>query len=263
MANKKEMTFIDHLDELRKHLIRVIVAIIILMALCFSLKRFLFPYLIFAPQSEHFLSYKALCYLSQLFSNGNACNNDYSFEIVNLSMTGQFLMHLKVSLYAGLILAFPYILYEAWLFIKPGLYPNEKKTSIYFLIYGSSLFLSGVLFSYFIVSPISMQFLTNYTLSPEIKNTISLESYIGFLSSLTFAGGIMFELPVVIYFLAKAGLVTDKTLKSFRKHSIIIILFISALITPPDISSQLILSLPLLLLYEISIIIAKRISKES
>jgi len=256
------MTFIDHLDELRKHLFRAIIAILSLMVICFCCKNFLFQKFIFAPQSNNFLSYKVLCYLSDLISSGEACDKDYTFEIVNLSMTGQFLMHLKVSLYAGLILSFPYVLYEAWLFIKPGLYQNEKKTSFYFLIWSSFLFLLGVLFSYFIVSPISMQFLTNYSISPEIKNTISLESYIGFLSSLTFAGGFMFEMPVAIYFLAKAGLVTDHTLKTFRKHSIIIILFISALITPPDISSQLILSLPLLLLYEISIMIAKTISKE-
>ena len=171
-------------------------------------------------------------------------------------------MHLKVSLYSALILAFPYMIYEVWLFIKPGLYLNEKRISIYFFISSSILFIAGVLFSYFIVCPISIQFLMNYSLNIEIKNTISLENYISFLSSLSFAGGFMFELPVVIFFLAKVGLVTDKLLKSFRKHSIIIILFISALITPPDISSQLILSLPLVILYEFSIVIAKTISQQ-
>ena len=257
------MTFIDHLEELRTHLFRAIIAVLLLMFFCFICKDLLFKHLILGPQNKNFPSYKALCFISTLFSTGDACNNNYSFEIVNLSMTGQFLMHLKVSLYAGLILAFPYILYEAWLFIKPGLYKKEKIASIYFLLSGSFLFITGVLFSYFIVSPISMQFLTNYSLSPEIKNTISLESYIGFLSSITFAGGFMFELPLVIYFLAKFGIVNDETLKSFRRHSLIIILFISALITPPDISSQLILSLPLLLLYELSIRIAKIVSKKS
>ncbi len=260
---KNNLTFIEHLDELRKHLFRAVIAVLLLMIFCFICKDLLFQHLIFGPQDKDFLSYKVLCFISRFLSSGDACNNNYSFEIVNLSMTGQFLMHLKVSLYAGLILAFPYILYEAWLFIKPGLYKKEKKASIYFLLYGSLLFIIGVLFSYFIVSPISMQFLTNYSLSPEIKNTISLESYISFLSSITFAGGLMFELPLVIYFLAKIGLVTDKTLISFRRHSLIIILFISALITPPDISSQLILSLPLFILYELSIKIAKKTSKKS
>ena len=175
-------------------------------------------------------------------------------------MAGQFITHLKVSFFTGIIISFPYALYELWLFIKPGLYDNERKYSLLFGVSGLFLFICGVSFAYFIITPISMQFLINYSVSNSITNTISLENYISFLSSLILAGGILFEMPLFIYFLTKVGLVNEKALKEYRKHAIVIILFLSALITPPDVSSQIILSLPLFLLYEISIVISKKVS---
>lgn len=263
MQKQKEMSFIDHLEELRWHIFRSVVSIVISMVLCFVFKDILFESIIFGPQKNEFFSYKMLCLFSKYFSNGSLCKNDFSFVVVNLSMAGQFLTHLKVSFFSGLILAFPYISYEIWHFVKPGLYKSEKKLSILFMASCLFLFLSGVLFSYFVIAPISMQFLANYSVSLNVSNTISLESYIGFITSLVFAGGILFEMPIFVYFLAKAGIITDKNMRQYRKHAIIVILFLSALITPPDIASQVILSLPLLVLYELSILIAKNISKEN
>ena len=175
-------------------------------------------------------------------------------------MAGQFITHLKVSFFSGIIICFPYALYEIWLFIKPGLYDTERKYSFLFAFSGLFLFLCGISFAYFVITPISMQFLINYSISNSITNTISLENYIGFLSSLVLAGGILFEMPLFIYFLTKVGLVNEKSLKEYRKHAVVIILFLSALITPPDVSSQIILSLPLLLLYELSIVISKKVT---
>jgi len=174
-------------------------------------------------------------------------------------MAGQFTTHIMVSLIAGLILGFPYVFYEFWRFMRPALYAKEKKYARGSVFYSSVLFLLGILFGYYIISPLSVNFLGSYSVSSQVMNRINLRSYISTVSTITLAGGLIFELPVLIYFLTKVGLVTPAFLKKYRKHAIVVILILAATITPPDVFSQILVFVPLLLLYELSIWISKRV----
>jgi sec-independent protein translocase protein TatC len=183
-------------------------------------------------------------------------------ELISIKMAGQFSMHIMVSLVAGIVVAFPYIFYQFWRFIVPALYPKEKSVARGAVLVSSLLFMLGVGFGYFIISPLTIHFFSSYSVSDAVTNQINLVSFVSTISSMLLSSGVVFELPVLIYFLSKIGLVTPSFLKKYRKHALVIILLLAAIITPPDIFSQLLVSLPLYLLYEAGIIISRRIERK-
>ncbi|TYB77019.1 twin-arginine translocase subunit TatC [Bizionia myxarmorum] len=260
MAKKSinDMSFLDHLEDLRWHLIRATFGILIAGTGAFLMSDFIFETIIFGPKKMSFPTYQYLCQISQFIGiETTFCLDEFPFRIQNRTMAGQFSAHIWTSIYAGLIIAFPYVVYQFWKFISPGLQPNERKHSRGFIFVTSMLFFIGVLFGYYIVTPLSINFLGTYTVSSEISNEIDLSSYIALVRSSSLASGLVFELPIVIYFLTKIGLVTPQILKKYRKFALVIVLIISAIITPPDIASQVIVAIPILLLYQISIYISK------
>jgi len=259
---KDEMSFLDHLEELRWHLIRSVLAIVIVATIAFIFKDFIFDILLFGPKNKDFITYRWFCSISQSLGQGSSfCVEELPFRIQSRTVAGQFSAHLWTSVLSGFIVSFPYIIFEFWKFISPGLYEKERKNARGFIFIASLLFFIGVLFGYYIVTPLSINFLGNYTVSSEIFNDFDLSSYIGLLRASVLASGIIFELPIIIYFLTRVGIVTPQFLRKNRKISLVLVLSLSAIITPPDIASQIIVSIPILILYEASIIIAKIVTK--
>ena len=256
------MSFLDHLEALRWHLFRAVSAVLIFTVAAFIAKDFVFGVLILGPSKVDFWTYRMLCDLGNYVGIPALCINDLPFTIQSRQMTGQFSMHMTSSLVVGLIAAFPYLFYEVWQFISPGLYTKERNAARGAVFFVSFLFLSGALFGYYVLTPMSINFLANYQLDPSIANEFDITSYVSTLSMLVLASAIMFQLPVVVYFLSMSGLVTSKMLKSYRKHSMVVILVLSAVITPPDVISQLLIAMPILVLYELGILIAKRLEKQ-
>ncbi|WP_114748678.1 twin-arginine translocase subunit TatC [Pleomorphovibrio marinus] len=256
------MSFLDHLEQLRWHLLRSISAILVFMVLAFLSKSFVFGKVILGPSKVDFVTYRALCKLSDFFSVPALCIEELPFIIQSRQMTGQFSMHITSSLVVGLIAAFPYVFWEVWRFISPGLYDQERNAARGAVFFVSFLFFSGAAFGYYILAPLSINFLSNYQLDPTILNEFDITSYVGTLSMLVLASAVMFQLPVVIYFLTKAGLISSAWLKIYRRHAIVVILVLSALITPPDVISQVLIAMPILVLYEAGIVIAKRLEKQ-
>ena len=258
---EKEMSFLDHLEELRWHLIRSTLAVVIVGVVAFFFKSFIFDVLIFGPSKPDFATYRLFCDISRALGMEAFCFQEMPFNIQSRTMSGQFSAHMWTSIYAGFIIAFPYILYEFWRFISPGLKENERRTSRGFIFFASILFFLGVLFGYYVVTPLSINFLGSYQVSPKVINQFDIGSYIALVRTSVLACGIMFELPIIIYILTKIGLVTPEALRKYRKFAMIIVLTISAIITPPDVASQIIVAIPILILYEISIFISKMVVK--
>ncbi|MDG5799570.1 twin-arginine translocase subunit TatC [Marinilabiliaceae bacterium ANBcel2] len=259
---KQQMSFLDHLEELRWHIIRSFLAILIFAALAFVFKTFLFDVIIMGPSRPDFFTNRVLCTLAESLDIPILCINQEQLLFQNIRMAGQFTMHIWISFIAGAVVAFPYIFWEFWRFIRPALYENEVKHSRGAIFSASILFSLGILFAYFIITPLSVYFLGNYQVSESVENIINFGSYVSTISSIVLASGIMFELPVFIFFLSKVGLVTAEFLRKYRKHAIVIVLGLAAVITPPDMISQIMVCLPLLILYEAGIIIAKRVEKK-
>ncbi len=258
----KEMSFLDHLEELRGHLIKATLAILIFAVVAFIAKDFIFNTILFGPKNVDFLTYRGLCNLSKLLGmDESMCISEMPFRIQSRKMAGQFSAHIWVSITFGFIAAFPYVIYQFWSFISPGLKNNERNTSRGVIFASSFLFFTGVLFGYYIICPLSINFLGTYSVASSIHNDFDLESYIGLVRASTLASGLVFELPIIIYFLAKIGLVTPKFLREQRKIAFVLVLILSAVITPPDIASQVIVAIPIVILYEVSIYIAKRVLK--
>jgi|TARA_R100000479_G_scaffold165038_1_gene104150 sec-independent protein translocase protein TatC len=258
----KEMSFLDHLEELRWHLIRSTAAVVIVATLAFIAKDFIFDVLLFGPKSANFPTYRLLCKAAQFIGMDSFCFDELPFRIQSRTMSGQFSAHIWTSITAGIIVAFPYIVYEFWKFISPGLMPNERKNSRGFIFVASFLFFIGVLFGYYVITPLSINFLGNYRVSEEVFNDFDLSSYISLVRASVLASGLIFQLPIVIYFLTKVGLVTPEILRKYRKFALVIVLIISAVITPPDIASQVIVAVPVVILYEISIYISKAVLRK-
>jgi sec-independent protein translocase protein TatC len=258
---QQEMSFVDHLEELRWHLIRSVGSILVFAIAAFLAKGFVFHDIILAPSRTDFFSYRFMCELGQRIGSSALCIEDLGFTIQSRQMSGQFAMHIMVSLVIGLACAFPYAFWEIWRFIKPGLYPQEQQNSRGAVFWVSILFAMGLLFGYYVVSPISINFLASYQVDPSILNEFDLSSYISTLTTLCLACAFMFELPVIVYFFTKAGLLTPEIMKVYRRHSIVVILVLSAIITPPDVISQLLISMPLIILYQVSISVSRRIIK--
>lgn len=257
--NEAEMSFLDHLEVLRWHLVRAFGSIIVLAIAAFIFSDFIFDTIILAPKTPEFFTNTMLCKFGNFINIETLCINSKPFQIINIKMAGQFSTHIMVSLVAGFIIAFPYVFWELWRFISPALHTNEKKHARGAVFFSSALFILGVVFGYYIIVPLSVHFLGGYNVSDQVLNQINLGSYISTVTSVVLAAGIIFELPIVIYFLSKAGLITPDFLRKYRKHSLVIILVLSAIITPPDIFSQVLVALPLLLLYEAGISISKKI----
>lgn len=267
--NEKEMSFLEHLEELRWHIIRSVLAIVVFMIVAFIFKSFIFDTIILAPKSPDFLTTKLLCrfggFLNEKFATSSfsaLCLNEKPLQLINIKMSGQLTTHIAVAMVAGVILAFPVILWEFWQFFKPALHSNEAQYARGAVLAASLLFFTGVLFGYFILSPLSFHFLSSYEISPEVLNQINVRSYIGTLSSLCLATGAIFELPILAFFFTKIGLITPTFLRKYRKHAIVVIFIVAAIITPPDVFSQTLVSIPLLILYEVSIIISARVMKK-
>ncbi|GAA4244623.1 MULTISPECIES: twin-arginine translocase subunit TatC [Winogradskyella] len=265
MAKKQmdEMSFLDHLEDLRWHLVRATISIVIAATLAFIFKKFIFDVIIFGPTHMDFPTYEGLCKMSQFLgmTDTTFCADKFPFIIQNRTVAGQFSAHIWTSIYAGFIISFPYVLYQLWSFISPGLKPSERKNSRGFIVIASFLFFLGVLFGYYIVTPLSINFLANYQISEQISNEFDISSVIAIVRSSAIASGFVFELPIIIYFLTKVGLVTPQFLKKYRKFALVIVLVLSAIITPPDIASQVIVAIPILLLYQISIYISAIVVK--
>lgn len=256
------MSFLDHLEELRWHVIRSLGAILVFMILAFVFHREIFDNVIFGPARPDFLSFRALCKLGHLIGFEEAmCIKEIPMKIQNRLMTGQFTMALTSSFIIGLIVAFPYVAWEVWRFIKPGLHSNERKYSRGAVGAISTLFFLGVSFGYYVMCPVSVYFLASFQISELIQNEFDIVSYVGTVVTLVFGSGLLFQLPVVVYFLARVGIVTADMLRAFRRHAIVVILVIAAVITPPDPISQSIVAIPLYMLYEFSIVIARFVER--
>lgn len=259
---KAEMSFLEHLEVLRWHLVRSMVAILVFAIIAFIFKGFIFDVIIIAPKTPEFPTNRFLCMLGQEMNMQRLCINAKPFSLQTVKMAEQFTMHIIVSFLAGAIISFPYIFWEFWRFIKPAMYDKEKQTASGAVFYTSLLFMLGVAFGYYLIAPLSVHFLGNYKVSEEVISNPTLRSYVQTVSSVVLASGIVFELPILSYFLSKIGLITPSFLKKYRRHSLVLILALSALITPPDIFSQIMVSLPLIILYEIGIGISRRVLKE-
>jgi sec-independent protein translocase protein TatC len=259
MAKKalNEMSFLDHLEELRWLLVRSTSAVLIMAVVTYFFSDFIFDTIIFAPTSPSFFTYTFFCDLShQLGFADSICITELPFIIQNTDMEGQVNMFIWTCITAGFILAFPFILWELWKFISPALYEKERKNVRVFIFVASILFFLGVLFGYYVIVPMSINFCATFSISKMVQNQFTIDSYIGMMKTSVIASGLFFELPVIIYFLTKLGLVTPTFLRKYRKYSVVVVLLIAAIVTPPDVVSQIIVAIPMLLIYEASIFIS-------
>jgi sec-independent protein translocase protein TatC len=261
-SQDKEMSFLDHLEIFRWHLIRSAIAVLFFAIIAFIFKDIVFDVILLGPKDPNFPTYKALCAIAQYLGLKDAlCLKESPFALMNITMSGQFSTHVTTSIFAGFIVAFPYVFWEFWRFIRPALHVNESTMARGIVFFSSVLFLLGVLFGYYVIAPLSVNFLGSYQVSSTVANQITLSSFISTVTTVSFANGIIFELPILVYFLTKIGLLTPEFMRVYRKHAIVVILISAAVITPPDVTSQILVSLPLIVLYEISIKISARVIK--
>ena len=254
-----EMTFLQHLEALRWHIVRSVIAILAFATIAFLNKEVIFDDIILAPKNSSFLTYRILCSLSQKY-NLDMCFDQIKFNIISTDLSGQFTMHMWVAFVVGFIIAFPYFIWEIWRFIKPALSAKEQKYSRGIVFAVSFLFLVGLLFGYYIIAPMSINFLGNYQVSSEVQNQITLDSYISTVTILSLSSGLVFELPMIVYFLSKLGVITPEFMRKYRKHAMIVNLILAAFITPsPDVTSMLLVAIPLFLLYEMSIYVSRAV----
>ncbi|MBC6112489.1 twin-arginine translocase subunit TatC [Pedobacter fastidiosus] len=260
-----EMSFFGHLDVLRKHLIRSALAIAMTTSWAFIYYDFVFDKIILGPKKADFLTYRMMCWISEHFHLSAAyCLKEINFKIINTEMAGQFNLQLNSSVIIGIILGFPYLLFEIWLFIKPALNLRERKAASGFVFYASLLFLLGIFFGYYIIAPYSIRFLVGFHVSEVIENQITIDSYLSSIVTLTLGTGIIFEMPIIVLILSGLGLLTPKLMRSSRRYAVVIMLIIAAVVTPtPDIQTMLIVFLPLMILYEISIMVALRVERNA
>jgi len=253
-VDEKEMSFLEHFDTLRKHLFRAALYVVVVGIFVFTQKTFVFDTIILGPTKADFATYRFFCSLSEAL-----CFKPAPLEIFTRDLGEQLTIHLKVSFFLGFILSFPFVLREVWLFVKPGLYQKEQKAARWVVEVCSLLFLTGVLFGYYIVAPFSISFLASYNVSTLVKSSATLASIVDSMTMFTISTGLVFELPLAVFFLAKLGIMGPKFMRTYRRHAIVVITIVAAVITPPDVTSMLLITFPLLLLYEASIIIAGRV----
>jgi sec-independent protein translocase protein TatC len=260
---KKDMSFLEHLEELRRRLFFSVIGVIVGIIVIIVFHDWVVDEVIMGPRKADFVTYRAFCSWSHTIGlEDQLCLEPPRLELQSTTMSGNMNADIMVCIMGGLILAFPFIFWQIWSFIKPGLKQNESRSVRGIVFYVSLLFFAGILFGYFLLAPLSVQFLGNYTFA-DVQNNPTLLSYLKLTTSLVFGTGVVFQLPVVIYFLSKIGLVTADFLRKYRKHAFVVNLIIAAVLTPPDVTSQLLVSLPILLLYEISIAVAARVEKKA
>lgn len=259
-----EMGFLDHIDVLRKHIFRIAIAVFSLTIVAFIFNRELMDIIILGPRNPDFWTYRKLCELGHWMNGGDdlcITAKDLDFKTINTDISGQFTQSIFISFVAGAILSVPFILYQIWLFIKPALKAKEIMHARGLVFWCSLLFALGVVFGYFGLVPVSVSFLSSYKMSEQIENYIAIDSYISFVTSLTFGTGLVFELPILVYFLSKIGVLGPAFMRKYRRHAILVILIISAIVTPPDVTSMMLMTIPLYALYEISIFVSERVEK--
>jgi len=257
-----EMSFLEHLEELRWHIIRSVLAIVIFAVVAFILKDLIFGTIILRPRTPEFWTNRMLASLGEIAGSEALKINQEPLELISIKIAGQFMTHIWVSIIAGFIIASPLVFYEFWRFIKPALYEKEKKYAGGAVFFTSVLFFLGVLFGYYLIVPLSIHFLGTYNVSGDVTNQINLKSYIGSVISIVLASGVVFLIPIFSYFLSKVGILTPQFMKTYRKHSYVVMLLLSAIITPPDLFSQIMVCFPLVILYEIGIFISRRVVKK-
>ncbi len=261
---EKELSFLGHLEELRWRLVKCAIAILITACLLFYFTDPIIKYVYLAMSKSDFITYKIFCKASNLMGlSDSLCASDIPLQIQSIEMTKQFSTNMYFALVGGIVVMFPFVFYQFWCFVKPGLKENEIKVTRGISYFSSILFFLGILFGYFLISPLCVQFFGGYKLTAEVQNNFTISSYMSMITTSTFFSGLFFELPVVIYILSKLKVVTSSFLKKYRKHALIAILLLSAIITPPDVISQILVSLPILALYEAGIMVAKLVEKKS
>ena len=259
--NSGVMSFLEHLEELRWHIVRSAIAVFVFAILAFIFNSFIFDYVLLAPKNPDFITNRLLCQFAEKLNAPNLCINSVPMKIQNIKMAGQFSATIMVSLYTGLIIAFPFVVWEMWRFIAPALYENERKYARGSVASISIMFFIGAFFGYFVILPLTIHFLGGWQASTEIVSQIDLASYFS-ITYIPFATGIIYQLPILMIFLTKVGIITPAFMIKYRKHAIIVLMILASVITPPDVFSMTLVVLPLLLLYEISILLTKRTAKK-
>jgi len=262
VEEESEMSFLDHLEQLRWHLVRSLIAVFLVSIVALIFPDLVFQKVLFAPTRTDFWTFRMFCQLSEYVHVDSLCIEDLPFILQSRKMTGQFMMYITTSFIVGLIVSFPYLVWEVWRFIKPGLYSKEKRAARGAVFYVTLLFATGVTFGYFIIAPISVNFFAGFQIDPSIANEFDIVSYVSTIITVVFGSGLLFQLPIAIQFLSKAGLVTPALLRKYRRHAIVGILVLGAMLTPPDPFSQVFVAFPLFLLYEIGVLISARIEKK-
>ncbi|MDB5010639.1 MAG: preprotein translocase subunit TatC [Mucilaginibacter sp.] len=259
---ESEMSFFEHLEALRWHLIRAAMSIVVFTSVAFWQYDFIFNDIIMGPFNPKFWTYRMMCKLGNLLHMSGWCLDKINGKIINTEMAGQFTLQINSCVMIGVILGFPYLLFEIWQFIKPALHEKERKAASGFVFYASFLFILGILFGYYIIAPESIRFLAGYTISPMIQNTFTIDSYLSSVATLTLGTGLVFELPILIYILASIGILNAPFMRRTRRYAIVLILIIAAIITPtPDMITMSVVAAPLLVLYEIGIMVAAAVGK--
>lgn len=255
MEEQKNMSFLDHLEELRWRLVRCAIAVLIFSIAIWCYQEWIMDNLFLSMSKSSFITYQLMC------EHLGMCTEDLNIKMQSTTLSGQFSYALMMSIMGGVVFAFPYIFYQIWAFVKPGLKQNEKSMASGLVFYVSILFFLGILFGYFIVTPLCVQFFAVFSMSKQIENIPTISSYMGLILSTIFYTGLLFLLPVASYLLAKLGIITSEFLKKYRKHAIVGVLILAAAITPPDIVSQIVVSIPILLLYEVGIFVVSKVEK--
>lgn len=259
---ESEMSFFQHIEALRWHLIRACLAIIVFTGFAFYYYSYIWSKIIMAPMNLNFWTYRRMCDLGALLHMDGFCITKIPGHLINTEMAGQFTLQINSSIIIGVMLGFPYLLWEIWRFIKPALHEKERKAASGFVMYATVLFLIGVMFGYYVIAPESIAFLANYQVSSSIENMFTIDSYLSSVTTLTLATGIVFELPILVYILSSLGILTPTFMRSTRRYAIVIILIVAAIITPtPDMLTMTIVSLPLLALYEVGIVVSAVVEK--
>ena len=255
MVEEKNMSFLDHLEELRWRLVRCAISVLIFSIIIWYYQEWIMDNVFLSMSKSDFITFRWMCDFLGI------CSEDITLKMQSTSLSGQFSYALMMSIMGGVVFSFPYIFYQIWAFVKPGLKQNEKSMASGIVFYVSLLFFLGISFGYFIVAPLCVQFFAIFSISKQIENIPTISSYMSLILSTVFYTGLLFLLPVVSYLLAKLGIITASFLRKYRKHAIVGVLILSAAITPPDIVSQIVVSIPILLLYEVGIFVVARVEK--
>ena len=252
MSDSKNMSFLQHLEELRWILVRSAIAVLFFAIIIWYFQEEIMVNVFLSMKDKDFITFRLFCdYLG-------VCIEEIPVKMQSMTVSGQFTYALMMSFLGGLVVSFPYVFYQIWSFVKPGLKFKEKKIAKGLVFYVSLLFFMGILFGYFFVAPLSIQFFWSYQISDQIENNFTIGSYMSTILSTVFYSGLFFLLPIISYLLTKIGLIDVAFLVKYRKHAIVVILILASIITPPDIASQIIVSIPIVVLYEIGILVSKR-----